>query len=363
MKRVAVFFVVLVAVLSTLLYWRLREQRLESERPSGGSATLEGIEVDVTARISARISKLHVREGDAVKAGQVVAELECDEPRATLAQATAAAEGAKIGAEAAKLGVELAAQAEVAASRQATAAQAVARASKAQGAAVQVQQVAAAREVRRIESLRAVGAASEQARDQLQTQSSGLGRQVAALGASAQAAEAQAQAVEAGQSTAAVQARIAQVKARGAEQELAAAQANLTKAQALVAECTLRAPEDGLIQTRAYEVGEVVLPGTRLLTIVDARVLDATFYLPNAELAVAKPGSKVNVIADALPNRTFAGTIRRVGTSAEFTPRNVQTRQDRDRLVYAVDVQIPNPDGLLRPGMPVEIAIAAQGKP
>jgi HlyD family secretion protein len=80
-------------------------------------------------------------------------------------------------------------------------------------------------------------------------------------------------------------------------------------------------------------------------------------YVPNAELSAAAPGRQVVAVADAWPGKTFEGAIRRVSASAEFTPRNVQTREDRDRLVYAVDVVIPNPDGLLRPGMPVEISI------
>jgi HlyD family secretion protein len=124
----------------------------------------------------------------------------------------------------------------------------------------------------------------------------------------------------------------------------------------------LRAPRDGIVQTRSYEVGEVVTPGTRVLTLVDTREVEATFYLPNAELGAAEPGRKVEVVADAYPDRVFEATIRRVGTSAEFTPRNVQTREDRDRLVYAVDIALENPDGALRPGMPVEVRIPGTAK-
>ncbi|MBM4320856.1 MAG: HlyD family efflux transporter periplasmic adaptor subunit, partial [Deltaproteobacteria bacterium] len=147
------------------------------------------------------------------------------------------------------------------------------------------------------------------------------------------------------------------VKMQGAEVEIAAAQAMLLRAATLVAECRLAAPHDGYVQTRAYEVGEVVMPGSRILTLVDIGEVKAIFYLPNAELDAAQPGRPVTVVADAMPERSFAGAVRRVGVSAEFTPRNVQTRADRDRLVYAVEVAIPNAEGLLRPGMPVEIVV------
>ena len=90
MKRFVAIFVVLVALLSTGLYIGLREQALEAERPSGGSATVEGIEVGVVARLPTRILAVHVDEGQRVEAGQAVVELDCTEPNAMLREASAA---------------------------------------------------------------------------------------------------------------------------------------------------------------------------------------------------------------------------------------------------------------------------------
>ena len=87
------------------------------------------------------------------------------------------------------------------------------------------------------------------------------------------------------------------------------------------------------------------------------REVKATFYLPNAEVAVARPGAPAEVFADAFPGETFRGTIRTVAARAEFTPRNIQTRTDRDRLVYPVEVALANPDCKLRPGMPVTVQL------
>jgi HlyD family secretion protein len=105
-------------------------------------------------------------------------------------------------------------------------------------------------------------------------------------------------------------------------------------------------------------VGELVVAGQPLARLVDMAELKATFYLPNAEIGAARPGLKATVVADAYPDRKFEGTVASVSSKAEFTPRNIQTRSDRDRLVYPVEVRLPNPEGLLRPGMPVQVTLS-----
>ncbi|MFP2933259.1 HlyD family efflux transporter periplasmic adaptor subunit [Pyxidicoccus sp. 3LG] len=93
---------------------------------------------------------------------------------------------------------------------------------------------------------------------------------------------------------------------------------------------------------------------------MDTRRPKATFYLPNAELAAAHPGQPATVRADAYPDRTFQARVVTVAREAAFTPRNVQTRSDRDRLVYPIEVHIEAPEGLLLPGMPVDITLSAR---
>jgi HlyD family secretion protein len=124
-----------------------------------------------------------------------------------------------------------------------------------------------------------------------------------------------------------------------------------------VVECKLLAPRAAMVVSRNLEPGEAVESGTIVLALTDTTEARTRFYLPNAELAAAAPGRKVHVVADAYPGQTFEGTIFYVSPRAEFTPRNVQTREDRERLVYAVEVRIPNADLRLRSGMPVEVAI------
>lgn len=362
MRRAIPIFVVLVAALSVLLYMRLRKQRLEAERPSGGSATVEGTQVDVVSRLPARITAIRVQEGDAVKKGDVLVELDCEEHQALLAQARAALAGAKVESDAAAAQEALSQVGVKSAKTQVWMAYAAAKAAKAQGKALAVQRGVAHRSAERLVKVHEAGAVSDQLYDQSRSQVAGLDRQLQALDANVEAARARAVTASAGEQAAKVQTRLALLGRKGSVLKVQAAQAQVARAQVAVSECTLRAPRDGTVLTRNHEPGEVVLPGSRVLTLVDIREVKATFYLPNAELAAAKPGRAVQVRADAHGKKVFRGAIRRVGVEAEFTPRNVQTREDRDRLVYAVEVAVPNPEGLLRPGMPVEITIPGTGK-
>src|SRR5262249_55422901 len=148
----------------------------------------------------------------------------------------------------------------------------------------------------------------------------------------------------------------AQAAADGARAAAAAEQ----RAEILANECVVKTPRGGVIETLPYEVGELVQPGMPVAAVVDLHLVHATFYVPTAELGDAKVGQTAKVIADAWPGKVFEGKVVRVGPEAAFTPRNVQTRTDRDRLVYPVEVDIPNPDQQLRPGMPVQVTLFEQ---
>lgn len=99
------------------------------------------------------------------------------------------------------------------------------------------------------------------------------------------------------------------------------------------------------------------MPGAVVARIVDPAFVRATFYLPNADLDEARVGQSAQVEVDAYQGRRFEATIHRIGLEAEFTPRNIQTRSDRDRLVFPVEVRISNAEGLLRSGMPVTVTL------
>jgi HlyD family secretion protein len=343
MKRVIIVFAVLVVGLSIGLWVKVRQNQAATRAPPGGNGVIEGVEVDVGPRMPGRLLKVAVREGQAVRAGQVLAELDCREPRAALAAARARLEVARQTAAAARAQLD-------AALGTARAASASVQASGAQRRALQASQEATSKQEQRIRQLKGSGSATEVELDRISAQAQGLSEQIHALQAQRKAARGQAAAARA-------RAEAVRKQAEGALAGIQGAQAGVQRALVAVEECTLRSPISGQVLVRAYEPGEVVLPGSRVLTVVRLDEVRTTFYLPNRELAAAAPGRRVTVKADAYPERSFSGTILSVSAEAEFTPRNIQTREDRDRLVYKVEVTIPNPKRQLRPGMPVEVSI------
>ena len=114
---------------------------------------------------------------------------------------------------------------------------------------------------------------------------------------------------------------------------------------------TITAPWDGVLLTRSIEPGETVLPGTTLLEIGRLDRLELTVYLPEDRFGVVTPGQPASVTVDTYPDREFIGTVLQVADEAEFTPSNIQTKEDRVRLVYAIVISLENPDLALKPGM------------
>jgi HlyD family secretion protein len=341
MRRVAAAFILLVAGLSALLAWRLHAQAAEVRGAAGGSGEIEGTEVNLSARIAARVLEQRVKKGAAVRAGELLLVLDCADPRAQLAEAEARVAASRAQAAAATASVE-------ASKRQREAAAAGNLAARAQAEALASQRDAAKRQASRLEALASDVAASS--RDQSQASAEGLERQTRAAYAQAQASE--------GQASAAVAAiRASGAQAVAAEAQMKAAEAGAVRARLLVDECRVSAPRDGVVDDLPHEPGELVQVGQTLVKLVSIAEVKATFYLPNAEIAAARPGAKATVVADAWPGDRFLGVVRTVAVRAEFTPRNIQTRTDRDRLVYPVEVAVPNADGKLRPGMPVQVTL------
>jgi len=345
MKKVVVAVVVLALALTAAIAWKIRAQEEAQSGPARGSGVIEGEGVDLSARLGARVANVLVEEGSSVTAGATVIELECDEPEARLAEAQARLAAARAQAEGAR-------NAATAAQRQSQAARAQIGAAGAQLAALSAQRDVAGREAARVESMGEHASASR--RDQARTAATGLDAQARAARASRSASARAA-------SAASAQAEAADSQANAADQQIAAVEAIVAAAQLAVDECRVIAPRDGVVERVYYEPGELVMPGSVVARILDPAFVRATFYLPNADVDEASVGAAARVEADAYPGREFEATIRRIGLEAEFTPRNIQTRTDRDRLVFPVEVRLVNEQGLLRPGMPVTVTLAEAG--
>ena len=149
------------------------------------------------------------------------------------------------------------------------------------------------------------------------------------------------------------------------QEEIDAARARVQAAQAQVdaldlqlSKLVITAPWNGVILTRSAEVGQIALPGATLIEIGRLDQLELTVYLPEDNFGLVVPNQFVQVRVDTYPNRIFKGTVLRMANEAEFTPTNVQTKEDRARLVYAVVIRLDNPDLALKPGMIADVDFA-----
>ena len=142
-----------------------------------------------------------------------------------------------------------------------------------------------------------------------------------------------------------------------AEAQVASAEAAAAALQTRIDKMRLIAPVDGVVTSRSGHAGEAAVAGVSLLTIAQLDEVMLTIYIPEDELNRVYIGQEVSVQVDSYPDRVFAGTVSYIAQEAEFTPKNVQMKEDRVNMVFAVKVRLPNPQHLLKPGMPADAAI------
>jgi multidrug efflux pump subunit AcrA (membrane-fusion protein) len=146
-----------------------------------------------------------------------------------------------------------------------------------------------------------------------------------------------------------------------AEAQVEIARAALRALQVQADELRLQAPISGLVLERPVQAGELALPGSPLFSLANLDRLSLTVYVPEDRVGRVRLGGEVAVSVDAYPGRTFAGRVTYVSGEAEFTPKNVQTREERVNMVFAVKVELPNPEHLLKPGMPADARLLEAG--
>jgi HlyD family secretion protein len=312
---------------------------------------IEGDAVTVASKVAGRIVGIEVREGDAVKAGQLLVRLDDAQLRARVDQAAAAKATIESQVASARLGIDLlrkevpltidAAKAEVGRAR---AAVATAEASERQ----------ARRDADRSRDLVAKGFTSgqqsERAQLALDAAASAL---TSAREALAQSRKQLAQAELGGDRIGVREAEFLSLQA-----QLRQAQATLAEAESVLADLTIRAPVPGLVATRMREPGEVISAGAPLLELVDLDQLYLKVYVPEAQIGKLRLGLPARIHTDAFPDRPFEATVRYIASRAEFTPKEVQTPDERVKLVYAVKLYLKsNPEHRLTPGLPADAVI------
>lgn len=140
------------------------------------------------------------------------------------------------------------------------------------------------------------------------------------------------------------------------------ASSQLKQAEVMTEEALLKAPWDGVILKKYVEVGELVSPNSPLFTLGDLGIAKVTIYVPLKEMEVINYGDEVKVSIDALDKKVFTGKVTFISSQAEFTPKNVQTKDERIKEVFQVEVTVPNPEHILKPGIPADVEIITNSK-
>ena len=282
-------------------------------------------QLDVAFRVGGRISKVLAEEGEALRAGDILAELD-DEP---LRQSHAAASANFAMQEAVLLKFERGYRAEEVAQAEAAVVGARAQADH------------ALQEFRRIERLRASNAVAQKDFDSAKAAfiDAGAGLKAATENYAKLKSGYQIEDVDAQRAT------------------LAAAKAQLDQARTALDDAVLKAPQDGVVLTRVREAGAMVQPGQTVYTLSLTRPVWIRAYVKQPKLGLIKPGMPVRVTVDSAPEKSWPGTVGFISPKAEFTPKSVETQDVRDDLVYRIRVIAEDPENVMRQGMPVTVTI------
>lgn len=136
----------------------------------------------------------------------------------------------------------------------------------------------------------------------------------------------------------------------------AQARAQVAALEAVLANMQVRASFDGIVSVRHHEPGEVVSAGTPILTVMNPRDRWVRIYIAENRLGAVQLGERVAITTDTFPGRRYRGEVTYIASQAEFTPKNVQTTEERVKLVYAVKVRITDdPKFELKPGLPADV--------
>ena len=289
------------------------------------SGTIEAVEVNVAAKVSGQVLELAVDEGSRVEPGDRLAAIDHAALDIQLRQAEA--------------GVRLA-EAQLALLVKGARAEDVAQAEAALRQAEAALKLAED-DAGRMRELAKTGSVTPKSRDDAEARLT----------------------VAAAQKSAAAEA-LAKVRKLARPEEVRAAEARLAQAQAAadllaktIADCTVTAPAGGVVTHKAVEAGEIVSPGGTVVTLVALETVHVMIYVTEKELGRVRLGDGADVTIDAFPGKVFPGRVTYISPEAEFTPKNVQTKEDRVKLVCGVKVEIENRDGLLKPGLPADAVI------
>ncbi len=306
------------------------------------SGYVEATEVRVAAEAGGRVLEMNADEGRRVAAGDVLARLDSGDVEIVLRRAEADRDHAIAQLRLLEAGARR---------EDVRQSQAQADTARSEAAAVDAELRAAADDLARFEALLAANAGSRKQRDD-------AAARVSVATARRRAADDRIRAAEQG---------VARLQAGARREEVAAAAARVASATAQIAsiqktlgDATVKAPVAGTITSKLVEAGEMVAARTPVAVISDLDHAWANVYVDEPLVPTLTLGQAVTIVTDAA--HRIPGRITYISPRAEFTPRNVQTADERSKLVYRIKVTVDNREGILKPGMPVEADLGARAR-
>jgi HlyD family secretion protein len=322
-KRALILLVLLLAAAGSYYgYQRYRAGAVEGLQASG---TIEATEVNLTAKLPGTLAFVSVKAGDGVKKGQVVSSLVREDLKAQEERDALGVQRAEV------LLADL-----VAGARQQEIAEARAAVNTARTSYDK-----AGTDYGRLKELHQAGAVSQADLEKAETGLAVAQNQL-------DSAQARLDLLQAGS-------RPDQIEA--ARLELERSRTVLEATRSLLEDTAISSPLDGTVVTRNFEPGEFVPAGAAVLTVADLKDLWIRVYISTDDLPAIKLGQEVNFTVSGSPE-IFKGTIVEIASKGEFTPKMIQTKQERTNIVYAVKVGIDNSSGLFKPGMPADVTIS-----
>jgi HlyD family secretion protein len=325
MNRKRVVPVVLLALAIVAAYVMISRRR-SAPAEFVASGTVEATDAALGFQTPGRVERVGPHEGDRVKAGDDIASLDRTELEARRAEAQAQLASARASLADLEAG---------------TRPEDLAQAGEALHAATD-RQADAQRDFDRTQKLFQGGAVAQEALDKAK-----LALSVATT--QRNQADQQLKLLELGPRTERVAAQRAMV---------AVADAAVRQTDAAIANAVIKAPFDGVVSVRDREPGETVGAGAPVLTLVNLNDRWVRIYIREDQIGAVHIGQAATMTSDTYPNKTYAGTVSFIASQAEFTPRNVQTTEERVKLVYAVKVRIVGDSANdLKPGIPADVKL------
>ncbi len=375
MKLKLVAGIAILVLVAAVLFWLHPWNR--GPAPLVYSGTVETREIQVGSKVGGRVTSVNVEEGQNVAAGTTLVQFDVDDLKAERAQAQAQVQQSQADLDRLQHGYRPEEKAQTTAA--AAAEGAVLEAAKngprpqelaqaqADYAAAQADAVDAEATFKRMEMLVRGDTISRLQFDDARAKRDGtaqreesLRQRLALLQAGTRAEDLRAAEERYRQAQAAaalMQKGYRKEDVDAARAVLAAAVAHRDELDVRLKEANLQAPANGVVEVVSIRPGDLVPPGKIVLSMLESSQLWVKIYIPETEVGAVKLNQSASVEVDSYPGRKFSGSVQEIASQAEFLPRNVQTRDDREHQVFAVKVRIDNADGVVKSGMSATVQL------